>query len=58
MARKNNYLKANPEETFRMRFGKKHAKKIVELVNKKADEEDRTFPSAIERIIVEYYGLK
>lgn len=57
-AKKNNYLIESPEEPFRMRFSKKHAKKLVAIVNKKAHDEDRSFPGAIERILVEHFKLK
>ncbi len=57
-AKKNNYLKENPTEAFSMRFSVKHAKKLVAIINKKASEEDRSFPGAIERVLVEHFGLK
>lgn len=57
-AKKNNYLIKTPTESFSMRFGKKHAKRLVDAIVKKSDEEDRSFPSAIERALVEYFKLK
>lgn len=56
--KKNEYLKKNPSESFSMRFGKKHGKKLVEAISKKAEDEDRSFPGAIERALVEYFGIK
>gem|GEM_PF-4972645 len=56
--KKNNYLAENPEESFRMRFSKKHAKKLVFLINAKAEKEDRSFPASIERVLIEHFKLK
>ncbi len=56
--KKNEYLRKNPTESFSMRFGKKNAKKLVDAIIKKAEEEDRTFPGAIERALVEHFGIK
>lgn len=58
MAKSNNYLQENPTQVFSMRFSQKHAKRLVKLINKKAQDEDRSFPAAIERILVEYFDVK
>jgi hypothetical protein len=57
-AKKNKYLIEKPTEPFRMRFSEKYAKKIVTKVIQKADDEDRSFPGAIERMLVEHLKLK
>jgi len=56
--KQNKYLSEKPIEVFRMRFSKKYAKRIVDAVNKKADAEDRSFPGALERMLVEHLKLK
>jgi len=55
---KNKYLLENPTESFSMRFSEKYGDRIVKAIAKKAEEEGRTFPKAIERMIVEYLKLK
>lgn len=54
----NDYLLQKPTEAFRMRFSERYGAKIVKAIAKKAEEEDRTFPKAIERMLVEHLKLK
>jgi len=57
-AKRNNYLKEKPTEPFRMRFSEKYAKKLVDKINKVAEDDDRSFPGVIERILVQHFNLK
>ena len=55
---KSHYLLQKPTEAFRMRFSEKYGDKIVKAIAKKAEEEDRTFTKAMERMLVEHLKLK
>lgn len=57
MAKQNNYLKEKPTESFRIRFSDPYAKKLVKCLLEKAKQENRSFPSAIEMSLVEYFKL-
>jgi len=50
-------LSQSPTEPFRMRFSRPNAKELVDKIMADAKEEMRSFPSMIERILINHYGL-
>lgn len=52
------YLQDTPTETFRLRFKKKYASRIVSKLMDKMEEDERNLPDTIEQVMIEYFNLK